>query len=460
MSLQLPREHVHEGVQYELEIEGDYETEYGILPRNRWGDANHPAHAQVILQMKYALTSSLIEQRGSVPSSFYNTTTTFEIRNCGTYMYALDFTGLFGPVTTTQVNGGTLADTIFLQQLAPYRLITRSVLKFGASCAHDVEETGTEWILLYNHINNSDQRLNEQVVDGTDILRANLSRRAHAFSVPMYYDCFQHTGRALRVCTMRDTPPELELQLADGEMAYHRTGTAGGDPPSVNFAPGTLTNVRLRGYYIQLPNVVEQAVISAGTRRITYWRKWQHARQIKPNTTDDFTMELPNMKGTVTAFFLRPENSQFHGAYADRLTLAGQTDNKRLDIANHFGAWFTDGTASYQREPFSGVQLWVGNGKLRWNLDWLAVFCRNPAQYFIRSPTLPNERVALIPHEFEHRRFNHRAGVALGGTHKNTVTLYHAYGGMTSPAWGGYMKVSWLWETIFVTQDTRAWFIW
>lgn len=460
MSALLPRNQVHEGIQYELDIEGDYEMEYANVPRAQWGDFAHPAHAVIHLAMKYALTSSIIEPRNGVISSYYNSTTIFDPKNCGTYLYMLCMTGLFGTALTTQADGSTLANTIFLHQLAPYRLILGATLKFGAGCAQEIEETGSEWMILYNHLNNSDQRLGEQVVDGTDIDRVNLSRRPHQFCVPMYFDCFQHTGRALRVATMADSPPEVEIRLGDGESAYHRTGTAGGDPPSVSFAPGTLTNVKLRAFYIQLPHEIEKRVIARGEERITYWRRWQHARQIKPNTTDDFTMELPNIKGTVTAWFIRPENEQFHGTYAQRLTLVGQTNNKRLDIGNHYGAWFTDGAAAYQREPFAGVQLTVGNGKLRWNHDWTICFCHNPALYFIRAPTLPNERVALLPHEFEHRRYNHRAGIALGGTHKNSLTIFHAYGGMSSPAWGGYLKVSWLWETIFITKGTQAYFVW
>lgn len=463
MTLQLPRQSTIDGVLYELDAGSDFGDQYGSLNS---GDANHPAHAAMVRQQKYALHSSLLDPHGAIPANFYGATVSWLLKNCGSYLYRIDLTGLFGAVTTSQADGNTVINTLYLKQLAAYQLQQQVKFKFGCD-KHELVESGFEWIILYNRVINTDQRLGGMVIDGDESERVNISRRPHMFSAPMLFDFFTHTSRALRVASMKDSMPEIEILFNTAEEIYHRTGNAN---PGINpgtapaFLTGTLTNVRLRLYYIQLPAAVDEQIRARGGRRITYIRTWCHHRVSKPNTTAELRVDLPNVKGNVVCWYFRPENDQYHSAtFATRLDLGATTnpDHKLHDRTNHYGAWFTDGAAAYQREPFTGVQVYLGTGgNLRWNEEFEKMFMGNTSTYFSRVPSRNREKVAIINHEPYWQRNCHKAGIALGGTHGNYVLFYHDYAGMTCPAWGGYMTVSWQWDTIFITEGTIGYFVW
>jgi hypothetical protein len=441
------------GVNFELEARGKFQTEYA----NVYGvDGPHPAHAVHVRPAKYALFEEYTEPiTGQTAADSFSTTQKFEFKPCATYLYGVTFTGEFSAVTTTQAAANTTNDTIFLKQLAPYVAINQARLDIGCNGAA-LYEQGDEHRILYDRVIPSDRRWYEQAIDGGATERANWSRVVTAFGVPLMFDCFLMSGSALRVLTMTGTPVSIELTFNSAESVYHRTGVAnannGGATPLL-FAPGQMQQVRLMGKYIKLPAPVEATLRNLAPTRVTFYRQWYRHSVVKPNDAVDITIPIPAVRNTMTMLLICPRNDQFQVTPTTRIGAPGNPEAWLIDTHNFWGPITLVGGAEVVRAPYAGAEFYV-DGQLRSTGDFNKLTNENMASYFNRNPTLYKERIGGWAFEPKHMRFGHQTGIQLTNQQGIYVIMRHAYGGVTTPAWGGRVELKWQSETIIITGQT------
>lgn len=197
------------GVALELTRDGYAQTEffhYGVT------EETNPCVAGIYRESKSAIVEEYVTPEG-VDSAVASTTVRWCMPICQGYLLDLSISGTLTKVTTVQPDSWVFTDTLCYKDDAMFMLVNQSTLELGCSAQRLNVETGLMHKIWHDHFFNPHRRLRRMVQNGGQAERINWARQDQLVRVPLLYDFFLHPSKALRLWTMKHSPPRMFVQF-------------------------------------------------------------------------------------------------------------------------------------------------------------------------------------------------------------------------------------------------------